>query len=443
MPITGKFEIIPISKITIKRDERQRKVLEDIDSLAESIRVNGLIHPILVKRVGQQLSDDVGSFQTWIELVAGERRLTAVKTLGWTTVPVQYAEDLSDEESQAIELEENIRRKNLTWQEELDAMSRIHRIYMGRDTSWTLEKTAEAIGIAPSTLTKNLAVVKEIEAGNTRLLLSPKVTTAVKIVERKKQREAQVHLDTLLSDIGLTNKANPAESESPILNQSFLHWAPEYTGPKFNFLHCDFPYGVDLQSSDQMGEQGFAKYHDSKEVYWQLLECLAENWTRLMSPSSSIMFWFSMKFYSETFEFFSTHIPQLELSYMPMIWVKSDNKGILPDAAHGPRQIYETCLVGYSGDRQVVSSVSNAYSCPTSKEIHMSEKPIPMLKQFFKMYVDETTSMLDPTCGSANALRAADALGAKRVFGLEIEPEIYESALRAFKLDRKLRKISA
>ena len=51
-----------------------------------------------------------------------------------------------------------------------------------------------------------------------------------------------------------------------------------------------------------------------------------------------------------------------------------------------------------------------------------------MLRHFFSMFVDETTSMLDPTCGSAASLRAAEDLGAKSVLGLELDPNYAKAA---------------
>ena len=61
---SGTFHIVALDSIVVKRDERQRRELSDIDVLADSIRRLGLIHPIVVTR-GE------------LELVAGERRLAA------------------------------------------------------------------------------------------------------------------------------------------------------------------------------------------------------------------------------------------------------------------------------------------------------------------------------------------------------------------------------
>lgn len=44
-----------------------------------------------------------------------------------------------------------------------------------------------------------------------------------------------------------------------------------------------------------------------------------------------------------------------------------------------------------------------------------------MLRYFLQMFVDETTTVFDPTCGSAAALRAAEDLGAKSILGIEMD----------------------
>lgn len=79
---------------------RRREDMGDIPELAESINRYGLLHPLVVDEKHQ--------------LIAGGRRLAACKWLGWSCVPVRYFANLGDEEKQEIELEENIRRKDLT-----------------------------------------------------------------------------------------------------------------------------------------------------------------------------------------------------------------------------------------------------------------------------------------------------------------------------------------
>ena len=82
---------------------------------------------------------------------------------------------------------------------------------------------------------------------------------------------------------------------------------------------------------------------------------------------------------------------------------------------------------------------SDVYSCPTDKKWHPSTKPEPMLKYFFQLLVDGSTSLLDPTCGGGSSIRAAEASGAAKTLGLEIDPEHCANGRLALKQFRALR----
>src|SRR3954465_10080507 len=77
---------------------RHRRDVGDIRSLAQSIARLGLLHPIVVAPNGR--------------LVAGARRLAAVKSLGWTRVPVRVVRSVADAaEALRAERDENTERK--------------------------------------------------------------------------------------------------------------------------------------------------------------------------------------------------------------------------------------------------------------------------------------------------------------------------------------------
>lgn len=92
------METLNISEIII--GERRREDMGDIKGLADSIRQYGLLHPVVV--------DDAKN------LVAGGRRLAACKLLGWQEIPATLIRELSETELRVIEIEENIKRKDLT-----------------------------------------------------------------------------------------------------------------------------------------------------------------------------------------------------------------------------------------------------------------------------------------------------------------------------------------
>ena len=91
-------ERVAIGEIIVA--DRLREEYGDVSALAESIRAHGLLHPITVDQDNR--------------LIAGERRLRAMKQLGYTEVEVRRWTLLDENERREIELEENIRRKDLT-----------------------------------------------------------------------------------------------------------------------------------------------------------------------------------------------------------------------------------------------------------------------------------------------------------------------------------------
>jgi len=94
--------------------------------------------------------------------------------------------------------------------------------------------------------------------------------------------------------------------------------------------------------------------------------------------------------------------------------------------------VYETCIMASRGDRPIVQPVANTVSHPNVKEIHKSEKPVNMLHHFFRMFVDESTRMIDPTMGSGNAVYLAEGMGAKSALGLERDPEFLKAATASY-----------
>jgi ParB/RepB/Spo0J family partition protein len=423
---SGQFHIVPLGDITVNRDERQRRDLSDIEILADSIRRLGLIHPIVVTRD--------------LELVAGERRYAACTKLCWSTIPVQYVDELEPARLRAIELEENIKRQDISWQDQVMAIREYHRLRGSEESKWTHDDTAEAIGLARQYTSRLLAVGDEVIAGNKMVLEAPKLTTAIGITERLTERRDQRILDELHRSFGGPEAPKGTES---IITGDFISWIQTETVPqRFNLIHCDFPYGIEADTFNQGAAPSHGGYTDTKEHWQRLMEALAIGTSHVFAPSCHLMFWFAMR--KGDTRLYEPTVYALErmgwnINPLPLIWMKSDGIGIIPDPERGPRQIYETCLFGSRGDRKIVRAVANAYAAPTVRDKHMSEKPEPMLRHFFGMLVDENTVLLDPTCGSGSALRAAESLGAKFVLGVESNPEFADIARTALKRARALR----
>lgn len=432
--LTGSFRSYSIAEITIAPD-RQRKELSGIEELAASIKQIGLIHPVILTPEGV--------------LVAGERRLRAHQHLGYTHVMVQFTNELAKEELEAIELEENIKRKSLAWKDEVAAVSRIHTLRLMQDPEWTADDTADLLSVSASFVSKYLKVSEYIGKGEELVINSDNLVTAYNICLRKDQRAEEVtnnEIDSAIDDIlAKPMSVNPVPKRAevsgnlplpetkqkpvPYLLADFREWAKQpYTGPKFNFLHCDFPYGINYDKHNGGATGLLGKYADTPELYLECLRALKTIMADRVADSAHLMFWLSARHEIIHQSRLALEDMGWKLNPVPLIWHRSDNSGILPDPQRGPRQVYEVCLFGSRGDRKIVQAVSNLYAHPKTKEVHASEKPIAMLQHFFRMFVDESTVMLDPTMGSGNSILAAEESGAKQVLGLEALPEIYENA---------------
>lgn len=419
---SGRFQSYPIASIITNRADRQRRELVNIDELAESIARTGLIHPIVVT------SDGV--------LVAGERRLTACRSLGWTSIPVQFAEDLSEYELQVIELEENIKRVDLTWQDECLAMERFHRLKASNEDNWSQIKTAEALGVTDSTVAQKLAVAKEILSGNERIATADKFSVAKNLTQRSNERKKATTLEGLSSALF----EEPSQEEKslvrpvPILLADFHRWQEDYSGPKFNLIHCDFPYGINVADSPRQNSSIQEYYDDSPEVYHQLLGTLMKSMENVVAESAHLIFWFSMHYYEHTLKCLTEM--GWTVNPFPLVWHKSDNAGVAPDPQRWPRRTYETAFVASRGDRKLTQagSKSNSFAYPgkLGDEAHLSAKPREMLRHFLSMFCDEYSLVFDPTCGSGNALRVAEDLGAKLVLGLEKNEDFYTTAVARY-----------
>ena len=321
---------------------------------------------------------------------------------------------------------------DLPWQDQVRALQEYHKLRQNDKPDWSQADTAKAIGVARNTVSEYLSVAKDLK--NPKIAEAPKFSVAKGIVTRNNERAADTAIQAVRTMTGAPTPAKPVEPES-IINTSFLEWAPIHTGQKFNFIHCDFPYGIDAGNFAQGAAAAHGGYDDSEENYWNLCTALCSNLDRIATPSAHLMFWFSMKHYQSTLEFFTRNSDFIVNPY-PLIWMKSDNVGILPDPSRGPRQIYETAFLARRGDRKVVQAVANAYYGPTVRDRHMSEKPEAMLRHFFRMLVDNNSIVLDPTCGSGSAIRAAELGGAKLAIGLELDPEYCQRARLALKQSR-------
>ena len=133
-----------ISSIKPSRFQARKNIpLESIKELSDSIKTQGVIQPLIVRKLAKGY-----------ELVAGERRLRASKLAGLNTVPVLIRED-SEESALTVGLIENLQREDLNPLEEAEGILRLQKEF-----GLTQQSMGEALGKSRSAIANSLRLLQ-------------------------------------------------------------------------------------------------------------------------------------------------------------------------------------------------------------------------------------------------------------------------------------------
>lgn len=206
---SGSILLIPQNEITANPDQPRKSFdKSELEGLAQSIRLNGIIQPISVRRIDNGL----------YEVIAGERRLRAARMAGLEKIPCIII-NASDEKAALYALIENLQRRDLGFFEEAAAIETLMR-----EHGLSQEETAKRLGKAQSTLSNKLRLLRLPEdvrkaitdAGLTerhaRALLKiedgEKLRAAVQVIIKKNLNVAQS--ERLIGEIISGGKRRPA-----------------------------------------------------------------------------------------------------------------------------------------------------------------------------------------------------------------------------------------
>ncbi|MEY4272255.1 MAG: hypothetical protein RL250_1121 [Verrucomicrobiota bacterium] len=186
---------LPVSVI-IPNPHQPRKEFEEaaVKELAESIRSEGLLQPIVVRKV-----------KAGYELIAGERRLRAFKSLGQKSIPVRIIE-ASDASSAVLAMIENLQRADLNPVEEALGVASLMR-----DFNLTQEAVADRLG-KPRASIANLVRLIQLDREILGYLSKGQVTTGhAKVLLGLENQAHRVQVARLIVEKGLSVRATEAE----------------------------------------------------------------------------------------------------------------------------------------------------------------------------------------------------------------------------------------
>lgn len=136
---------VEIDRLEANRRQPRRRFDEaGLEELAQSIRANGILQPILVTREGESY-----------RILAGERRVRAARLAGLQQVPVLVREGLGDRDHLLLALLENVQRRDLTALEEAEAFRQLRDEF-----HMTQDEIAEKVGKDRATVANTLRLLK-------------------------------------------------------------------------------------------------------------------------------------------------------------------------------------------------------------------------------------------------------------------------------------------
>lgn len=431
---------IPLSSIKVAPNRQRREFKrEAINELAESIRTTraGLLSPLVVRS-----SDDDDD---WI-LVAGERRLRAISeiyALGGrihhggelvpeSEVPVVEVGELSPLDAWEAELEENIRRVDLTWQERATATASLMELRrtQASEAGTTPPVIADIAAELQGTRTQiaaHQATQKELVVS--RFLDDPEVRAAATLSEAykilKKKDTAREHAE-LAQIVGRSYSS----ASQTLLNEDSLAWLATCPPASFEIILTDPPYGM---GADEFGDSGVGAsasahfYKDDYETWVSIMSVLPAALFRAAAESAHAYLFCDIDRFPELRQRMSQ--AGWRVHRTPIVWHNPDGFRVpWPDA--GPQRKYELILFAVKGPRKVNAIAPDVLTHRKDPALgHPAQKPVGLLLDLLRRSARPGDRVLDPFVGSGSTLEACHQLKLAST-GIELDPSAYGLAAK-------------
>jgi DNA modification methylase len=419
------------SLVVLPNRQRREFKPEEVIELADSISQNGLIHPLVVRQDGDK-----------IVLVAGERRLRAMVYV-WNfgnpvrcgtehfsegQVPCLYQGDLDPLDAMEMELEENIRRTDLTWQERASAASQVYELRRLQaekkgEPPPTFAEVAEEVNESPDQTRKEILLSRHLDDPD--VAKAKTADEAYKVVKRKEELQRSKDLGEL---VGRT-----FNSSIHVLTQGdCLVEMRALQGEYFDVILTDPPYGID---ADQYGDSGGMTpgahfYDDSVEAWSEMVDVFATQSFRLAKPQAHLYVFCDIDRFSYLKD--TLRLAGWRVFRTPLIWVNPSAMRA-PWPEHGPQRKWQMILYAVKGNRHVMRLYPDILTFASDSNLgHNAQKPVAVYEDLLRRSVQPGDTVLDPFCGTGTIFPAAHGLQCKAV-GIEIDAASYGIAVQRLK----------
>lgn len=398
--------------------ERMRTDLGDIDALANSIREHGLIQPIVVNREKK--------------LIAGGRRLAALKRLGLQELlhadHYVWKDEVDPLKLKGMELEENLRRKELSWQEIvlgkqqlLAIMQQIHgtpsggRPKIGEGGGFGVNKLATMLGENAATTSQDLQVAAAIQS-------FPTLARA----ETKANAMTQLKILGAVASMSVAAKSVPKQKYSWTLYECDFRMAQEIPGfvrpdkvrliddESVDLIWTDLPYGADVDKmSAHAATSQVASFNDNKLEALSLLESIANESFRVLKQDRFAVFCFGFVLYTDLV--FELGRAGFSVNPVPFVWAKNTKSGENPTTRYS--NCYEPLIVAAKGNPVFIRpGRGNVLQIPVEQgKLQAVQKPVALIKEFLLDTCGPGATVLDWCAGTGSTGVAAHALNMRSI----------------------------
>ena len=176
--VVHKVVMLPLASLMPNKSQPRKKFDEvALYQLSQSIKENGVIHPVCVRKTG-----------VTYEIISGERRCRASKMAGLAEVPC-IVMDVDEERSAVLALIENIQRRDLSFFEEAIAIDELITVY-----GLTQQEAARRLGKAQSTIANKLRLLRFTDAERNILACNDITERQARALIRIDDTDKRVHI---------------------------------------------------------------------------------------------------------------------------------------------------------------------------------------------------------------------------------------------------------
>lgn len=408
---------LPLDRVNVPEGRFREADKSTVENIAQSILRFGQLQPIIVD--WHEVADEY-------TLVDGLHRLEAVRANGLQTISAVMQSELDELTIREIELEANIKRKEMSWLERENAIATLHKIRISRDPNWSQAQTQALTGAARQAdvseaihLTKMVQLFPELAAAKSKnQALSWAKQKAKSVLRVQEVKDNVVDFQDIESKIILGDSVEIIK----LLPDEFI-----------NAVITDPPFGINYDERKEGSSGSLTSYQDDEQSYERLLS-MAPELFRVIKPDGWLVWFLGISWYERAKKAFRE--AGFTVDEIPIIWDRSDGRAFTtrPDRYFG--RAYDIALHCIKGDPQIIQrGKANIIRIPpvtTAERETLVERPVDLYAELIRRLTVSGELVADFFVGSGSCPAAAASLG-RDYLGVELDPERRAYAIKKIK----------